>query len=431
MTVCSVMWKPAVRPQQSNDDGSCSVNVDGLNDNQTAKKSKSIKKKLGSSSTAEDVIEAACQRYNIQVPSTFLSGRVALVTGATSGIGLATAKALYSAGCDLILACRNTRAAESVAKEITDSTPNAGQKINVCELDLSDLHSVDDCVRRVKALPYTSLDILILNAGMVTKTWQSTKQGIELGFGVNFVGHYRLCNALLPLVTTSTQGRIVGVSSVAHWMGKIRLDDLNLEKERFSGFKTYGQSKLAMILYMKYLAKTLPNHVKVYSVHPGAINTNLNQGTTYLQAIFDAFSFLCKSEEQGAATTVFAATMADSLPTGSYLQDCGLGRLARAGRDDVMAERLVAAVDDLIDRCYLCPTPADASVAIDAQEQQKEEDLRSTDTQTVHPVEEIVDLARASTSRVGGDIGHLANDKLLPRKRTVVVKVLINGDDPN
>lgn len=273
-----------------------------------------------------------------------LKGKTALVTGGNAGIGKETVRALYNSGCEVILCCRNVTSGEQVAKEMTFS-PH-GNRVHVYELNLSDLCSVDACIAKVKE-DFVSLDILILNAGCISRTLARTAQGFEEGFGVNFASQYYLTSHLLDMMT-NPGCRIVGLSSTAHWMGKIFLDDLNFETRAFSGWTSYGQSKLAMLLFMKYLALKFEresiDNIKVFSVHPGAIRTQLVQGTRYASRAFALFRFFCKTPEQGAACTMYAATLCEE-KNGSYLENCHLGLMARRGNDLDMAEKLIQATD--------------------------------------------------------------------------------------
>lgn len=282
-----------------------------------------------------------------------LKGKTALVTGGNAGIGKETVRALYASGCDVILCCRNVTSGEQAAKDM-DFSPH-GNKIYVYELDLSDLCSVDACIAKVKE-NFVCLDILILNAGCISKTLKRTVQGFEEGFGVNFASQYYLTSHVLDMMT-KPGCRIVGVSSTAHWMGKIVLDDLNFETRPFSGWHSYGQSKLAMLLFMKYLALKFQresiDNIKVFSVHPGAIRTQLVQDTRYARLAFSLFRFMCKTPEQGAACTMFAATLCEE-KNGSYLEDCHLGFMARRGNDLDMAEKLVQATDAELTKRHSC-----------------------------------------------------------------------------
>lgn len=313
------------------------------------KKGTKTRPRFGSRSTAMDIAEYAD-----------LTGKIALVTGGNAGIGKETVRALYAAGSTVLLCCRDVATGKRVVEEIYDSekkdgigtdTPasyrNPKNAIHVLRLDLSDLAQVEECVVEVKKT-CTRLDILVLNAGCICKTLKHTKQGFEEGFGVNFVAHHYLTMRVLDMMT-HPGCRIVGVSSTAHWMGKIFIDDLNFEKTKFSGWKSYGQSKLAMLLYMKYLAQKFEKEsidtIKVYAVHPGAIRTNLVDGTRYARLAFALFGFLCKTPEQGAACTMFAATLCEE-KNGSYLEDCHLGFMAKHGNDLDMAERLVDATNN-------------------------------------------------------------------------------------
>lgn len=304
-------------------------------------------KRLGRNSSALDAIQGVG----------YLEGKTALVTGANSGIGKETARALYVAGCNVIIGCRNTASGDEAVKDITNAEGKKSNTCTVVALDLSDLNSVLACARTIRET-VPSLHILVLNAGAIVSSLERTKQGFEKGFGVNFVGHYLLTRELLPRITDSCRecpegmgGRIVGMSSIAHMLGKIQLDDPNFETTKFSGWKSYGQSKLAMILFMKHLARTFEEqgtNIKAFSIHPGAIHTKLQQDTTYVNTMFKLFKYFCKTPEQGAATTVVACARGDMLQNGAYLVDCQEGTPARQARDLDMAAKLCDLTDRLI-----------------------------------------------------------------------------------
>ena len=223
-----------------------------------------------------------------------------------------------------------------------------GNSISVQRLDLNDLESVMKAVESIRGtLDGAPLDILVLNAGVIARTLKRTVQGYEEGWGVNFVGHYVLTQKLLPLTTEQT--RIVAVSSVAHMICKQIDDDVNFEHgRRFSAWQSYGQSKLGLLLYMKYLARN-PSLFKgkAYSVHPGAIATPLQDGTVSVKLAFKMFAWLTKTPEQGAATTLFACTEFVDLPNGAYLKNCrdaGI-MMGKQGHNAANGDKMVALVE--------------------------------------------------------------------------------------
>jgi NAD(P)-dependent dehydrogenase (short-subunit alcohol dehydrogenase family) len=290
-----------------------------------------------SSSTALDIVQHAD-----------LTNLWAVVTGGNSGIGLETVRALYEGGANVILCCRDERKGLAAVQRITDDAHSQTKlnPIRVQTLDLSDLDSVMDAAIAIKKIT-SCVDVLVLNAGVIARELTRTVQGYESGWGVNFVGHYVLTNQLIPLTHEST--RIVGVSSVAHWVCKGIEDDVNFEHGRsFSGWQSYGQSKLAMLLFMKYLAKH-PDSTgfkgKAFSVHPGAVHTPLQSETTYVKLMFRLFAWATKTPEQGASTTLFACTPLCVEPSGSYLKNCKAQGMAKQGDNAANGEKMVALVE--------------------------------------------------------------------------------------
>jgi len=281
-----------------------------------------------------------------------LTGKVAVVTGGNSGIGLETVRALSYAGCNVVLCCRNTEAGQQAADDVKASFPENKGTLSVEQLDLNDLGSVKDCADRINK-SYEKVNILILNAGVIARTLTRTKQGLEQHFGVNYVGHHYLTNLLLPKMKESSvteEGRIIAVSSIAHHLGKIDMKDLNFDERKYSGFSAYGQSKLAAILMCRYLADRFENegvNIKAFSLHPGAIATKLQDDTRYVKFLFKMFSFLCKTPDEGASTTIYACTE-DNLPSGSYLSHCKTAMMSRSAKDMAMAEQLWETTNQLI-----------------------------------------------------------------------------------
>jgi len=254
-----------------------------------------------------------------------LTGRTAVVTGASSGIGTETARALAAAGAHVVLAVRDVGKGEKAAAGMT------GGAVDVTELDLTSLASVRSGATAVLARN-PRIDLLINNAGVMATPFGRTADGFELQFGTNHLGHFLLTAMLAPAVLAAAPARIVNVTSAGHQASDIDWDDPNYERRPYDKWEAYGQSKTANILFAVELERRLGSRgVHAYAVHPGMIATELGR---HLAA--DDFQTLTdrakkqgrelpafKPVEKGAATTVWAA-VAPELATqgGRYLEDC-------------------------------------------------------------------------------------------------------------
>jgi NAD(P)-dependent dehydrogenase (short-subunit alcohol dehydrogenase family) len=260
-----------------------------------------------------------------------MGGRTVVVTGANSGIGRVAARELARAGARVVLAVRDVAKGEEAAATFDGDA-------EVRRLDLADLASV-----RTFAEGWSgALDVLVNNAGIMAVPEGRTKDGFELQIGTNHLGHFALTNLLLPHVT----GRVVTVSSTAHRVGRIDLDDLNWERRRYQRWGAYGQSKLANLLFMLELQRRLGeagSPVIAVASHPGYAATNLQRRTrNLLQDVVMRVGNLvfAQSDEQGALTTLYAATQ--DVPPGAFVGPGGLQEM-RGG--PVLVGRSAAASD--------------------------------------------------------------------------------------
>lgn len=211
-------------------------------------------------------------RYN-DIPDQ--SGRVALVTGANAGIGLQEARLLAKKGAEVILAGRNPAKLEQAVSDIATQVPNA--KLSFEIIDLADLDSIAKGADRIKA-KYSRLDLLLNSAGVMIPPLSYTKQGFELQFGTNYLGHFALTGQLLPLILKTKNSRIVSMTSLASGMGAINFKDPNYRNRRYLKMQAYAQSKLANILFINELAHKLAAvhaQTKALIAHPGGANTGL------------------------------------------------------------------------------------------------------------------------------------------------------------
>jgi NAD(P)-dependent dehydrogenase (short-subunit alcohol dehydrogenase family) len=266
------------------------------------------------------------------------AGRTFVVTGANSGIGRAAAYELARAGARVVLAVRDPAKGERAAAAMS------GER-EVRRLDLADLASVREFADRWEG----PLDVLINNAGVMATPERRTRDGFELQIGTNHLGHFALTNLLLPRIAD----RVVTVSSPAHRVGRIDLDDLNWERRRYQRWGAYSQSKLANLLFTLELERRLReagSAVRAVAAHPGYAATNLQSRTeNLLQNTVMAIGnrLFAQSEEMGALPTLYAATQ--DLAGGSYVGPDGfqeqrghptlVGR-TRAASDPQAARRL-------------------------------------------------------------------------------------------
>lgn len=247
-----------------------------------------------------------------QIPSQ--AGRLALITGANSGIGFHAAKELARAGCSVILACRDLQKAADARHRILRDVPHAS--LEVVALDLASLASIHDAAKQFLASG-RALDLLINNAGvMALPERRLTQDGFELQIGTNHLGHFALTGLLLAALLAAPAARIVTVSSIAHRGGSIRFDDLNWGRD-YEPWPAYRQSKLANLYFGFELERRLRKaHARAVSivVHPGVSNTNLfragpGQGGGLLAKIVPVvIALTAQSEPQGALPTLYGAT---------------------------------------------------------------------------------------------------------------------------
>jgi len=232
-------------------------------------------------------------------------GRVAIVTGASSGIGFEAARVLANKGAQVIIAVRSLEKGNAAADKIRKQYPDADLK--VMELDLADLASVKKFAEMFKSA-YAQLDLLINNAGVMIPPYSKTADGFELQFGTNHLGHFALTGQLLELLMDTKNARIVNVASGAHNTGKLDFDDLQWEKRSYSSWRAYGDSKIANLYFTYELNKKLKeNGLDTISTaaHPGYTATELQRHVSFIAFMNN---FLAQDISMGALPTLRAAT---------------------------------------------------------------------------------------------------------------------------
>eukprot|EP00762_Andalucia_godoyi_P002608 ANDGO_03356.mRNA.1 Short-chain dehydrogenase TIC 32 len=263
----------------------------------------------GSYATAEQITEGID-----------LAGKVAIVTGASSGIGIETARVLALRNARVIMACRDLEKSEVVAAGIRKSTGN--QDVAVQKLDLSDYASIREFVDEFKKRNL-GLHLLINNAGVWSPSRLENNAGLELTMATNHLGHFLLTNLLRPVLVQSAPSRVVNVSSKLHKNRKMEFDDM-FSKKSYGSMDVYGKSKLANIMFSGELNSRLASsNVMSVSLHPGIISTGLIRSVNPIfKALYGIFGRpWMKTVAQGAATTLFCAT-SSAVQGGLYYGDC-------------------------------------------------------------------------------------------------------------
>jgi len=243
------------------------------------------------------------------------TGRVAIVTGANSGIGLETTRELARKGATVVLACRSEARAEEAMEDVRAEISEA--RVEFLCLDLADLDRVREFSAAVHRR-FDRLDLLINNAGVMIPPESRTKQAFELQFGVNHLGHFALTGLLLDLLLATPGARVVNVSSMAHRFGKIDFEDLDFERRRYNPTGAYGQSKLANLLFTHELARRVAaagGDLTVAAAHPGWTHTNLQKHSSFVQRLNPLFGM---RPPAGALPTLRAATDPDVRPDDYY-----------------------------------------------------------------------------------------------------------------
>ncbi|MDX1892421.1 SDR family NAD(P)-dependent oxidoreductase [Mycolicibacterium sp. 050158] len=277
------------------------------------------------------------------------TGRTAVVTGANTGLGYETATALAGRGARVVLAVRNLDKGKAAADLITRRYP--GSDVTVQELDLTSLTSVREAAEQLRA--DDRIDLLVNNAGVMMTPKSTTRDGFELQFGTNHLGHFALTGLLVDRLLQTPGSRVVTVSSIGHRMGRIRFDDLQSDR-RYNRMAAYGQSKLANLLFTYELQRRLTGtNTTAVAAHPGGSSSELSR---YLPGLVQlVFRPLEQDTETGALPTLRAATD-PHVSGGQYLGPGGFAEMrgypkvvasSRRSHDTAVARRLWSVSEEL------------------------------------------------------------------------------------
>ena len=284
---------------------------------------------FGATSTTDDVLSGVR-----------LKGERILVTGASAGLGVETARSLAAHGAHVVGAARDLNKAKAATEQVRKDAANGGS-FELVELDLANLKSVRACADRLlaKGEPF---DVVIANAGVMATPLGYTADGFETQFGTNHLGHFVLVNRIAPLIRSG--GRLINLSSLGHRYSNVDLDDPNFERTPYEPFVAYGRSKTANILFAVAFDKRHRDRgVRAAAVHPGVIHTELARhvDASAIEKIIEQRNqqlaaegkplFQWKSIPQGAATSVWAGIVARADEIGGrYCEDCHVARLVPA-----------------------------------------------------------------------------------------------------
>lgn len=287
-----------------------------------------------------------------QAPSQ--AGRIAIVTGANSGLGYETASALVAKGCTVVLACRSLDKAQTAQAKLLAGYPQA--EIECQALDLGSLASVR-AFAAAYAQSHPRLDLLINNAGIMMPPYALTEDGFESQLGANYLGHFALTGLLLPLLVKTPNARIVSLSSLAHTWSGIRFDDLHF-KHGYDKRQAYGQSKLACLMFAYELQRRLTKAgygTLSVAAHPGISATNLFQHLPKIVQVLSPLTALVFQSAQGGAQPTLYAALGDDIRGGDYCGPSSMGEMRgnpvkvgsnRRSRDPAAAARLWTASEE-------------------------------------------------------------------------------------
>ncbi len=276
-----------------------------------------------------------------------LNEKIAIVTGANSGMGMATAAALADMGATVVMLCRNEKRGKEALDKLSEKSE---RRLELMLCDLGDFSSIKALAKEFRG-KYTKLDILVNNAGFISLDRQTTKDGLERQFGVNHVGHFLLTMELVDIIPEG--GRIVNVASGAHKTGKIHFEDINLTKPfSFNVIKAYSQSKLANVLFTRELACRLKDKkITVNCCHPGAVATNIgiSRDTGFGKTITGMLKPFFQTPEKGASTAIYLASSNDVKDiTGEYFYRCKIAKSSKRSKDIELAQRLFDFSEQLV-----------------------------------------------------------------------------------
>ena len=307
-----------------------------------------------------------------------LTGRRFVVTGASSGLGEESARALAAAGATITMLARNPEKNEAAAARVREAVPAADLELDI--VDLADLSSIRSFAAGYLA-DHDAIDVLINNAGVMVCPFGRTADGFETQFGTNHLGHFLLTALLMPAIGNGETPRVVNLSSGGHSISDVDLDDPNYESTDYDAWAAYGRSKTANALFTKELARRHGDELLTFAVHPGVVMTELGrhmddalmaqmmerlQQRSAADGESDAQGggggMQIKAVEQGAATQIWAATapeLADH--NGAYLGDCQIGvaggNASRNGYEPYLddadtAARLWTLSEELVGRAF-------------------------------------------------------------------------------
>ena len=274
-----------------------------------------------------------------------LKGKVAIVTGANSGMGMATAQALSDKGATVIMLCRSE---ERGRRAIALLTEEKDRKLDLMICDLGDFSSIRSFAHNVKER-YPQVDILVNNAGFISIDRQETKEGVERQFGINHLGHFLLTRLLLDRMPAGS--RIVNVASGAHKVGRIHFDDINL-RHGYNVVKAYSQSKLANVLFTRELAARVKDRgITVNCCHPGAVATNMgvDRETGFGKTITGFLKPFFLTPAEGAATAVYLASDESAGHiTGGYSYRCRIAKSSKRSKNRKFAKKLFELSEEMV-----------------------------------------------------------------------------------
>ena len=247
-----------------------------------------------------------------------VDGKTCIITGATSGVGLAAARIIAQGGADLILLCRNPDKADKVKTELQTGNES---RVDVFLADFNELNQVREAATHILD-SYPQIDFLINNAGIHNNSRHLTQDGIEQVFCVNHLASFLLTRLLIERIKESAPSSILYVNSQGHRFGGLNLDDLNWDKRRYSGYQSYGASKTAQLMTVWELAERLQGTgVTVNAMHPGGVTTNIGMNNGFLYRSYQRyliFPFLSKPKISGEAIYYLIASPEMKGVTGKF-----------------------------------------------------------------------------------------------------------------